>query len=73
MLSTIISLFGNSLISLLTKLLGFGTKLIEYLYVCKKDKMKKEKQKSEDNFNKKVDDICNNGSIDDLIDLKKKI
>ena len=57
--------FGKSA----AKLCSIADKLLDYLLAKQKDK-KEDKQKQEkEKAEKRIDDICDNGSLEDLLDL----
>ena len=59
-------------ISLLTKLVTLVLDLLKFLIMVKKDQIQEKKDRRTKEFNKEVDRVCNEGNIDDLLDLRRK-
>ena len=54
---------------MLTKLSGTVGKIVDYLILLRKDKKEKERKNETKERNDKVKDVCDNGNLEDLINL----
>ena len=63
--------FGKEVFALLTSLCDAINSLTKYLFKRTEMKQEKEKNKEKEKHIKEIEDVVDNGSIEDLLDLKK--
>lgn len=73
LLNTIIKIFGSRLPALTSKALGLGRAVIKYLQAALDRKERKDAEKSRKSDDKAIDDVCDKGSISNLLDLGNKL
>ena len=73
LLNTIIKIFGSSLPALTSKVLGLGQDVIKYLQAALDRKERKDMEKSRKSDDKAIDDVCDKGSVSDLLDLGNRL
>ena len=57
---------------MINKLLELIKIIIQYLHFCKKTKIEKQHIVEKQQFDKKIDDVIDNGTLEDLLDLRKE-
>ena len=68
-LTTIITALGTSLATVLIKLFSVVGEVLKYLNFLKQEKKEEKKKKEIDDYNKKVKDACDGGTVEDLLNL----
>ena len=68
-LSKLILTLGTKLASVLIHVADSLKETVKYLLYCKKEKEKKENAKEVKEYNEKVDNTVNNGTVEDLLNL----
>lgn len=68
-LSKLILTLGTKLASVLIHAADSLKETVKYLLYCKKEKEKKENVKEVKEYNEKVEDAVNNGTVEDLLNL----
>lgn len=68
-LTIVLNAITSSLASILTKALSLGKEVMKYLNFCKEEKRKEKDEKKVKEYNDKVKDACDNGTIEDLLNL----
>lgn len=48
-----------------------GTQIFSYLLIVKKEQIEKEKENKKEQLDKKIEEVCDNGTLEDLLDLRK--
>ena len=71
-LSIILKAIGNNLTKIIILLCEAAKSFFQYKTSIIKQKEREEEEKKTAEFNKKVDEVVDNGTIDDLLDLKRK-
>ena len=68
-LTIVLNAIASSLASILMKALSFGVEVVKYLNYCKTEKRQEMEEKKTKEHNEKVKDACDNGDVEDLLDL----
>lgn len=68
-LTIVLNAIASSLASILLKTLSFGVEIVKYLNFCKKEKRREREEKKVKEYNDKVKDACDNGDVEDLLNL----
>ena len=73
-MTTIISMIGKALSSAITQIvlnvLQVLKEALKYLNGKRQDKKDKNEKKEQEEFERKVDDVVDNGNLEDLLELK---
>ena len=73
-MTTIISMIGKALSSAITQIvlnvLQVLKETLKYLNSKRQDKKDKNEKKEREEFERKVDDVVDNGNLEDLLELK---
>ena len=74
-MTTIISIIGKALSSAITQIvlnvLQVLKETLKYLNGKRQDKKDKNEKKEREEFERKVDDVVDNGNIEDLLEIKR--
>ena len=74
-MTTIIYMIGNALSSAITQIvlnvLQVLKEALKYLNDKRQDKKDKNEKKKREEFERKVDDVVDNGNIEDLLEIKR--
>ena len=62
---------SGDLVRLLMSLISCVNSIIDMMSLRREDKKEAKRKKEEKDFNKKVDNVVDNGSLNDLLDLKR--
>lgn len=68
-LLSLLKTFGTQLIKLLLSIFSTIREAFKYLNKLKKDKREQKIKEEVNKYNEKLKDVCDNGQIEDLIDL----
>ncbi len=71
-LTIILKAIGDKLAKVIILLCEAAKSFFQYKTSVIKQKEREEEEKKTAEFNKKVDEVVDNGTIDDLLDLKRK-
>lgn len=71
-LTIILKAIGDKLAKVIILLCEVAKSFFQYKTSVIKQKEREEEEKKTAEFNKKVDEVVDNGTIDDLLDLKRK-
>lgn len=72
LLEKILQFIGNKLVDVILSICSAVEKTFTYLSDHEQHKIDKEKNKEDKKYSEKIEDVANNGSIEDLLDLKRK-
>jgi len=72
MWSTVLSVVKSVGVKLLAQLVALVSDFLGFLIMVKKDQIQEKKDKKTKEFNECADKVCNDGSLDDLLDLRRK-
>jgi hypothetical protein len=59
-------------VKLVAQFVSLLSSFLSFLIMMKKDQIQEKKKKKAQEFNKCADKVCNEGSLDDLLDLRRK-
>ena len=68
-LTIILNAIASSLAKILTETLSVAKELLKFLNYCKEEKKKEKEEKKIREYNEKVKDACDNGNVEDLLNL----
>lgn len=71
-LTIILNAIASSLAKILTETLSVAKELLKFLNYCKEEKKKEKEEKKIREYNEKVKDACDNGNVEDLLNLWEK-
>lgn len=72
-ITIVLNAIGSSLASILCEGLSCAKALIQFLNGKRRDKKEAEAQAKVDAKNSAIDDACNNGTLEDLLDATKGV
>jgi len=69
LITAIISALGTKLGQVLLSLANVAVKVLSYLEAVRKDNKEKEQREKIEKQKEKIDDVCDNGTIEDLVNI----
>ena len=72
MWNTIKSFLSSVLLKSLSDICSAVIAVFQYFLFVKKEEIKTKNEKKKEEQNKKIDEVCNNGSLNDLLNLGDK-
>ncbi len=71
-MATFLSILKTIGVTILSSALSFATKLMEYMISVHKDELKRQEEKKINESNSRIEKVCDEGTLSDLIDATKE-